>query len=100
MEDEEFKIKSIYLAENDNQKVMFVLYNHHNLADENYSSFDCFIKGDKEVNLEYFNNQQYYINKWLTVQYQTLSKYNVPLFPVGLAIREGIEEDGKFRPLQ
>lgn len=98
MEDEEFKIKDIYLAENDDQKVMFVLHNHHGEKDSNYSSFDCFMKGDKEINLKYFKFKDQYINKWLTVQYQTLSKYNVPLFPVGIVIREGVEENGKFVP--
>lgn len=98
MEDEEFKIKDIYLAENDDQKVMFILYNHHNSNDENYCSFDCFMKGDKELNLNYFNNKNQFINNWLTVQYQTLSKYKVPLFPVGIGIREGVEVDGKFEP--
>ena len=39
-----------------------------------------------------------FINNWLTVQYQTLSKYKVPLFPVGIGIREGVEIDGKFEP--
>ena len=98
MEDEEFKIKDIYLAENDDQKVMFVLHNHHGEKDSNYSSFDCFMKGDKEINLKYFNLKDQYINKWLTVQYQTLSKYNVPLFPVGISVREGVEENGRFIP--
>lgn len=97
MEDEEFKIKDIYLAENDDQKVMFVLHNHHSKQEE-YNIFDCFIKGNKESNLDYFNNKKLYINFWLTVQYQTLSKYNVPLFPVGIGVREGIEINGQFTP--
>lgn len=97
MEDEEFKIKDIYLAENDNEKVMFTLYNHHTDETE-YKLFDCFIKGVKELNLDYYNNKEQYINKWLTVQYQVLSKYKVPLFPVGILVREGIEENGKFKP--
>ena len=52
----------------------------------------------RKINLKYFNLKDQYINKWLTVQYQTLSKYNVPLFPVGISVREGVEENGRFIP--
>lgn len=30
--------------------------------------------------------------------YQTKSEYNIPLFPVGLEVREGTVIDGKFIP--
>ena len=98
MEQEEFLIKRVYLAENDDGKVMFTLQNHHNKS-EPYNEFDCALKGNKEDNLVYFKNREEHENKsWLTVDYQVLSSYNVPLFPVGIIIREGEIIDGKFIP--
>lgn len=98
MEQEEFLIKRVYLAENDDGKVMFTLQNHHNKS-EPYNEFDCALKGNKEDNLAYFKNREEHENKsWLTVDYQVLSSYNVPLFPVGIIIREGEIIDGKFIP--
>ena len=98
-ESEEFQIKDIYLAENDNTKVMFILYNHHNNL-EPYNIFDCSIKGNKEFNMEYYNNKQKYIGKWATVPYQALSSYNVPLFAQIEIIRDGEIINGKFEPTQ
>ena len=99
MNQDEFLITNIYLAENDNTKVMFSLKNQFN-DQEDYSSFDCGLKGNKETNLMYFSNKNDYINKaWLTVDYQVLSSYQVPLFPVGIIIREGtIDREGNFIP--
>lgn len=98
MEQEEFLIKHIYLAENDEGKVMFTLNNHHSKT-EPYTEFDCALKGNKEFNMSYFDNKETHINKsWLTVDYQVLSSYNVPLFPVGIIVREGEIVDGQFVP--
>lgn len=98
MEQEEFKIKNIYLAENDPSKVMFTLFNHHN-DEALYNEFDCALVGDKDKNLEIFRNKEQHINiSWLTVDYQVLSKYFVPLFPVGIIIRNGEVINGKFIP--
>lgn len=101
MEQEEFKIKKIYLAENDPTKVQIVCYNHHN-SNEDYNTFDLgSIKGNKEQNIiKYYNNKHLLEDKaFITVDYQVLSKYLVPLFPVGIDIREGyLDKNNKFIP--
>lgn len=96
-ESEEFKIKDIYLAENDQTKVMFLLYNHHNDLTP-YNVFDCSVKGNKEYNLNYYQNKQDYINYWCTVSYQALSSYSVPLFAQVEVIRDGKIINDKFTP--
>lgn len=96
-ESEEFRIKDIYLAENDSTKVMFILHNHHTNI-EPYSLFDCSIKGNKEFNMQYYTSKEQYKNKWCTVTYQALSTYLVPLFAQIETIREGEEINGKFNP--
>lgn len=98
MEQAEFKIKDIYLAENDDGKVMFTLYNHF-AKDSPYNEFDCALKGNKKDNLKYYVDKDLYCDKqWLTVDYQVVSQYNVPLFPVGIIVREGEEAHGQFIP--
>lgn len=98
MEQSEFKIKRIYLAENDETKVMFQVYNHFN-EEEPYDTFDCALKGNKDLNLAYYEDREKHENtSWLTIDYQTLSAYKVPLFPVGITVRQGTVIDGKFVP--
>lgn len=98
MEQEEFKVFKIYLAENDENKVMVTLHNHHN-KEEPYNKFDCAIKGNKDLNLEYYKNKVEYEEKaWMTVDYQVLSSYRVPLFPVGIVIRKGEIINDEFVP--
>lgn len=98
MVSEEFKILDIYVAENDDNKVMFLLRNHHN-SDEKYNTFKSGIEGSKDLTKGIYTDRKSYIDKsWLTVEFQTLSSYNVPLFPVGIAIREGEDIDGMFVP--
>ena len=98
MSQDEFLIKDIYLAENDDEKIMFTLHNHLT-SNKEYSIFECALKGSKKLNMEYFNNKDTYIDKtYLTVDYQTLSTYGVPLFPVGVIVRQGIVIDGVFTP--
>lgn len=98
MEQEEFKILLVYLAENDENKVMVNVLNHHN-KEEPYNKFDCALKGNKDLNLEYYKNRANHENKsWMTIDYQVLSAYRVPLFPVGISIREGEVIDGEFIP--
>lgn len=98
MEQGEFRIKRIYLAENDSTKVMFNLYNHLT-SEKEYSEFDCALKGDKKINLLLYENKQLHEEvDWLTVDYQVLSKYSVPLFPVGIVVRKGEVKDGEFIP--
>ena len=93
MEQAEFRIDHIYAAENDPNKVMFQLW-----SEEGQAHFDCALKGDKNENLKYLKNPELYIGQYLTVDYQALSQYNMPLFPVGIIIRAGSLVDGKFIP--
>lgn len=98
MEQAEFLIKKIYLAENDATKVMVTVYNHF-ATDPKYSEFDCALKGNKDDNLEYYVNREDHEDKsWMTIDFQVLSAYNVPLFPVGITIRKGSVVDGVFVP--
>lgn len=45
-------------------------------------------KGSQEATKDYIQNPDSVIGKLLTVQYQGLTKYGVPRFPVGLRVRE------------
>ena len=45
-------------------------------------------QGDREVRREFFKNKNNYIGKLLTVQYQELSKDDIPRFPSGKAFRD------------
>lgn len=54
--------------------------------------------GDKGDNMEYLNNKELYIGKWLTIKYQTWTLTGSLQFPVGEMIREGKEVDGVFVP--
>lgn len=95
MEEAEFLILDVVESEQDPRKPKIVL------SLPNGSSFSTgTVRGDKEsVYQKYLVNKQDVIGKWLTVRYQTLSSYGVPLFPVGIGIREGEVVDGQFVPL-
>lgn len=95
---EEFLISSVYTAENDSTKVMFTLVNH--LAkSEKHNSFKCGIEGNKTNTIKLLEEKEEIEGKkWMTVDYQALSSYNVPLFPVGVGIREGKYVNGTFVP--
>ncbi len=98
MEQEEFKVFNMYLAENDENKIMCTLLNHHN-KQEPYDKFDCALKGNKDENLKLLKELEKHIKEsWVSVDYQVLSSYNVPLFPVGVAIRQGEVVNGNFIP--
>lgn len=98
MEQEEFKIFKIYLAENDDNKIMATVHNHHS-KEVPYDKFECALKGNKDLNMEYYKNKSQYEEKaWMTIDYQVLSAYKVPLFPVGVTIRKGDVVDGEFIP--
>lgn len=98
MLDTEFLILNIYPALNDPEKVMFTLENKFTQA-SGYNTFECVLKGSKKDNLKILEDKENYIKKrWLKVKYQTLSSYNVPLFPVGVEIRDGEIINGVFTP--
>lgn len=51
-------------------------------------TFDVRCKGTMEERENQWNNRKQYIGKQLTVRYQTLSDEQIPIFPVGIAIRD------------
>lgn len=51
-------------------------------------TFRCTPEGTMEYRRELFQNRKKYIGKWLTIRYQELSKDKVPLFPIGVDIRD------------
>lgn len=97
MHSDEFKIKDIFIAENDPERVQIELYIDPFKSQETFKIGT--LKGNKEDNYKnYYLNKSSLIGKWLTINYQTLTSYGVPLFPVGINIREGSEIDNKFIP--
>jgi ATP-dependent DNA ligase len=58
------------------------------LETENGDYFNCRPEGSQENRADLFKNRKKLIDKWLTVRYQELSKDGIPIFPVGVAIRE------------
>lgn len=95
---EEFQILKLYLAENDQEKVMATVANHHS-TDPEYNTFECSLKGSKADNMKlYLSRDSIEKQAWLTIDYQVLSSYNVPLFPVGVVIRKGTLVNGVFVP--
>lgn len=51
-------------------------------------------KGTAEQRKAIADNADNWIGKWLTVEYETLSKDGIPLKPVGITLREGYEKEG------
>jgi hypothetical protein len=98
---DEFLIHKIYLAANDPTKVQIICVNHNVDPESPHRYFDVgSVKGTKEYNVEtYFNNKEALEGvAYLTVDYQALSLYSVPLFPVGIALREGEVVNNIFVP--
>lgn len=52
------------------------------------NEFDVRCEGANSVREEQFQNLERYIGKHLTVKFQNYSKYGVPIFPVGLTVRD------------
>jgi ATP-dependent DNA ligase len=52
------------------------------------AEFDVRCKGADEVRVEQWENRKNYIGKELTVRYQCLSDDGIPIFPVGIAVRD------------
>jgi len=55
---------------------------------KNGTEFDVRPRGSREARAEWFNNGKKYHGQNLTVRYQEETKYGVPRFPVGIAIRD------------
>jgi DNA ligase-1 len=52
------------------------------------SEFDVRCKGEDAVREEQWKNRKSYMGKELTVRYQCLSDDGIPIFPVGIAVRD------------
>jgi len=50
--------------------------------------FNCRPEGTQENRAELFKNRKNLVGKFLTVRFQELSRDGIPIFPVGVAIRE------------
>lgn len=50
--------------------------------------FNCRPEGSQDNRKRLYDERGSLVGKWLTVRYQELSKDGVPIFPVGVAIRE------------
>lgn len=98
MLDEEFLILDIIDSENEPGQPIFVVEVQKETEKDKPLTCNVRMKGEKKENEKYLTNKKDYVNKWLKVQYQTKSEYNIPLFPVGLEVREGTVIDGKFIP--
>ena len=55
---------------------------------QNGSVFDVRCKGTDEQRREQWTNRQDYVGKMLTVKYQCLSDAGIPVFPVGITVRD------------
>lgn len=52
------------------------------------ATFDCTPEGSMEYRRELYTDRQKHIGRYLTVRYQELSKDNIPIFPIGVDIRD------------
>jgi DNA ligase-1 len=81
--DAEYRILAVVDgAGSDRDLAIFVLDNGHG------QQFNCRPEGTQENRAELFKNRTTLIGKYLTVRYQELSADLVPIFPVGVSIRE------------
>lgn len=58
------------------------------LDNGNGQIFNCRPEGSQENRADLFQNRKKLINKYMTVRFFELSKDNIPIFPVGVGIRE------------
>jgi DNA ligase-1 len=56
----------------------------------NGETFNCKMKGDLDNLATIWESKDDYIGNQLTVQYQGLSQYGIPRFPVGVRVREDV----------
>jgi hypothetical protein len=50
--------------------------------------FNCRPEGSQENRADLFKNRRELVGKYLTVRYFELSKDGIPLFPVGVGVRD------------
>ncbi len=56
--------------------------------------------GPNEIREHQWNNLKSYIGRWVTVKYQTESDDGIPIFPVGIIVRDGSVINGIFVPAE
>ena len=81
MQDSEFKIVDVEEAAH--QTGVFVCQ-----AEGKIETFKVALKGTHEARQELLKNKEKYIGKMLTVQFQEMTAYGIPRFPVGLRVRD------------
>ena len=50
--------------------------------------FNCRPEGSQENRAELFKNRRQLVGRYMTVRYQELSRDGIPIFPVGVGIRD------------
>lgn len=84
--DDEFKIVDVISGEGLYDGCgIFVCDNGHG------ESFKCNPEGSIEIKQQYYKDRKHLIGKYLTIRYQELSKDKIPIFPVGVSIRDSEE---------
>lgn len=82
-QDAEYRIVDIIDGDgSDKNLAIFVL------ETDNGSRFNCRPEGSQENRAELYINRPKLLGKYLTVRFFELSKDNIPIFPVGVSIRE------------
>ncbi len=81
--DEEFTVLSIHTGTGKFEGL--AIFTMENPQGDN---FECVMRGTFEERREQLDNADKYIGKPMTVRFQNWSSYKVPIFPVGIAIRE------------
>lgn len=87
--DEEFKCVGMELDKNGGGVPVFEV----NLEDGTTEVFKANFKGTHERRKELWDNQGDYIGQHFTVEFESWSKYGIPLKPISIAVREVL--DGK-----
>jgi DNA ligase-1 len=81
--DDEFKIVDIIKGEGSYDGcAIFVCDNGHG------KTFKCNPEGTMEIKQRYYKDRKYLLGKYLTIRYQELSKDEIPIFPVGISVRD------------
>jgi DNA ligase-1 len=84
--DEEFKIVGFEQGNGSFEKSIIFI------CEANGSTFNVVPEGSMEYKRELWKDRNKYLNKWLTVRYFEKSKDGIPIFPVGVSVRD----DGDF----
>jgi len=81
--DSEYKIIDVVEGEGGDKGLAIFI-----LETEEGRTFNCRPEGTQENRADLYQNREDLLDKYLTVRYFELSKDNIPIFPVGVGIRE------------